>query len=635
MVLRKRDNDAYENLFKLFRDELGRQSETSLLDIESSDSIRNMLVPYWAWINKQRDVVKILHEIKDEEKVKFVWPLIENHLNLCRCVFSGEEIEISPRCLPIDAIPSFANAERRLFMTATIPNDDILVTDFDAAPISITKRIIPKHANDIGDRMILIPEELNPNIKGNDIKSFIKDLSAQYNVVVIVPSAERAKYWSNVSVDTLNASNLQDGIEKLNKSHVGLVVLVNKYDGVDLPDNACRILVIDGLPDVRRRIDKIEQYMLEGSNELLGRKIQKIEQGMGRGIRSSSDYCVVFLMGKRLVNCLYEKNAWSKFSAATRVQLDLSRKVGDQLQEKPLTSYQEVVDYCLNKDREWLKVSKGMLSDLKYEEQGNLSTMALHRRKAFHAAEINQFDQAIISMQDAVNATDELLMKGWLKQELAEYQHYLNPAESQQTLKSALTSNSHLLKPIGGITYNKLVASSINQAQQSCNFADKLKDNRNALLVSLDATLETLQFEVIDSSDFERAITELAQYIGFAGQRPELHKETGTDVLWEVGHNSYIIIACKNCAKSSTISKKYCDQLSGSINWFKKQYDNAKYNSIIIHPSHIVDHLASPTPEMRVIDQEKLPQLKNAIRIFITSIISSDCFGQPESFKDC
>lgn len=97
LVLRKGDNDAYDKLLKLFRDELERQSKTGLLDIECSDSRRNMLVPYWAWINKQSEVARIIHQVKDEEKVMFVWPLIENHLNLCRCVFSGEEVEISPR----------------------------------------------------------------------------------------------------------------------------------------------------------------------------------------------------------------------------------------------------------------------------------------------------------------------------------------------------------------------------------------------------------------------------------------------------------------------------------------------------------------------------------------------------------
>ena len=190
LVLRKDENDAYNNLFKLFREELERQSGTGLLDIECSDTKRNMLVPYWAWINKQRDVARFLHQVKDDEKVRFVWPLIENHLNLCRCVFSGEEVEISPRCLPIDAIPSFTNAERRIFMTATLPSDDILVTDFNVNVESIKKRITPKYANDIGDRMILTPQELNPNIKQDEIKSFLKALSDKYMSLLLSPPPE-------------------------------------------------------------------------------------------------------------------------------------------------------------------------------------------------------------------------------------------------------------------------------------------------------------------------------------------------------------------------------------------------------------------------------------------------------------
>ena len=60
--------------------------------------------------------------------------------------------------------------------------------------------------------------------------------------------------------------------------------MINKYDGVDLPDEACRILVVDGLPDVRRLIDRREQAILGSSDRYRSRQVQRIEQGMGRGI---------------------------------------------------------------------------------------------------------------------------------------------------------------------------------------------------------------------------------------------------------------------------------------------------------------------------------------------------------------
>ena len=102
----------------------------------------------------------------------------------------------------------------------------------------------------------------------------------------------------------LNKDSILQGINNLNH-HIGLTILVNKYDGIDLPENACRLLVIDGLPTARNSIDKIRQSELSGSSNRVNQIVHKVEQGMGRGIRSNDDYCVIFLMGKDLTSQLY------------------------------------------------------------------------------------------------------------------------------------------------------------------------------------------------------------------------------------------------------------------------------------------------------------------------------------------
>jgi Rad3-related DNA helicase len=147
-------------------------------------------------------------------------------------------------------------------------------------------------------------------------------------VVVIVPSTERAKFWQDVvSKDfTLTADNIRAGVDRLRQSTGNLAVMVNKYDGIDLPDDACRMLVLDGLPDTRRLIDRYEQSVLKASERDQIRQVQRIEQGMGRAIRSNEDYCVVLLMGQRLIAQLYATGSTKYFSPATARQLDLSRQ---------------------------------------------------------------------------------------------------------------------------------------------------------------------------------------------------------------------------------------------------------------------------------------------------------------------
>ena len=51
-------------------------------------------------------------------------------------------------------------------------------------------------------------------------------------------------------IKCLLVTELPMGIEKLRNSHMGLTVLVNRYDGIDLPGDACRVLTIVDLPEV-------------------------------------------------------------------------------------------------------------------------------------------------------------------------------------------------------------------------------------------------------------------------------------------------------------------------------------------------------------------------------------------------
>ena len=318
-------HEVYRRILELFQDDLKAQNPAQFLEIEFSDPNPTMLVPFWAWHDKYSQVAKILSEFKNDDAVKFNWPLIKNDLLHCRCFIGGVGLEISPRCLPIEAIPSFDNAKRRIFMTATLADDSILVSDFKASPESVTKHITPRSANDIGDRMILAPQEIDPDISENDIREYLKKKSKNYNVVVIVGSEFRAEsFWKEAADRICNKDNLESTVKELKAGHVGLVILVNKYDGIDLPNSACRILVLDGLPKARRLSEKVENTFLGRSRHIIGRQVQRIEQGIGRGVRANDDYCVVFLMGAELTKVLFFLDAKEMFSPATSAQLKLS-----------------------------------------------------------------------------------------------------------------------------------------------------------------------------------------------------------------------------------------------------------------------------------------------------------------------
>jgi hypothetical protein len=110
-------------------------------------------------------------------------------------VVSADAFEIMPPCSPIEKIASFAEADRRIYMTATLADDSVLVTHFDADPNSVANSVVPESAADLGDRLVLAPQEINPDITHEQVRELARAIADSRNIVVLVPSWRQAHEW--------------------------------------------------------------------------------------------------------------------------------------------------------------------------------------------------------------------------------------------------------------------------------------------------------------------------------------------------------------------------------------------------------------------------------------------------------
>ncbi len=612
----------YDELLELFRADLEEQSSASLLGIVEHDPTKFLRVPFWAWQDKLKRVEAILHKHRDEESLMFVWPLVGEYLRQCRCVVGGRQVEISPRCLPVDVIPSFVRAKRRIFMSATFADDAVLVTDFNVSADNVKTAIAPSTASDIGDRMILVPQELDPQILDESIRDLAAARARTCNVVVLVPSGRRATdFWGSVAADILTADTLDAGIARLRQGHVGLVVIVNKYDGIDLPDNACRLLILDGVPDARRTIDKIEQAQLLGTDLDIGKSIQVIEQGMGRGVRASDDYCVVLLMGRTLIGQLFNRGGVSQMTPATRAQFNLSEQVGEQVRNKGIAGIGSIVDVVLARNPDWVRAAKSALVHVQYATESADLSLAVARRAAFTASTNNDYSGAVDALQDQANAAKDPLIAGWLKAELAECLYPLNPVQAQELMKSAHAQNRQLTRPLVGINYRKLTPLATEQAAASLAYWRESYSNSNEAIIAVNAIVDDLSFREDSYKRFHRAMQDVAAVLGFGAQLPESEFGAGPDVLWAVGGLHYFVVECKNEASVKTVCKKDCNQLAGSVNWFHSHYDKTCTSTpVLVHPSTIFEHAATPPPGTRVVTVESLRGFGDAVTKYAVAL---------------
>ena len=624
---------AFSEVLDRFRDDLLRQSERALRDIEAGEPTAVLRVPYWAWSDPGREVGRILHEYRSDEDFLFAWPLVADVLQICEAVFSAFALEIKPPCPPIGEIESFANARHRIYLTATLADDSVLVTHFDADPQQVASPITPTTAADLGDRMILAPQEINPLISDTAVRTAARELADAVNVVVLVPSKRRADSWSAVADVVTAADGIGDVVEQLRSGHVGLSVLISKYDGIDLPGDACRVLILDGLPEAYGAAERREAQLLADTEAMVGRQLQRVEQGMGRGVRSTDDYCVILLVGARLSQLIAHPGNLAKLGPATRVQLELSKQVASQLRGRDLDEILAVIRQSLNRDPDWVTASRAALAGLSYGAAQVSQTSVLARR-AFNAAAAGQFSDAADLMSEAVNLASEDREKGWLQEQLACYLHFVDRVRAQRTLAGAQRLNRRVLRPIEGVGYDRLRP----LADQAAAAASFLADNYIGpaeMLLGVNALLDDLTFDPEHVAEFEDAMEALGAHLGYPSQRPERDVGNGPDVLWSVGQLKYFVIECKSGATAGRIRRRDVAQLSHSMNWFGAEYDSScAATPVLVHPFADLEDNAVAPPGCRVVTRDQLDKLREAVRAVFIALTAASRMPDADSVAE-
>jgi Rad3-related DNA helicase len=111
-------------------------------------------------------------------------------------------------------------------------------------------------------------------------------------------------------------------------------VLANRYDGVDLPDDACRILIFDSRPYSESLIDLYAERVRPGSEATLMRTVRTVEQGMGRSVRGEKDYSVVLAIGSDLVRLIREMATRRFLSPQVYKQIQIGLNVSEMARQE-------------------------------------------------------------------------------------------------------------------------------------------------------------------------------------------------------------------------------------------------------------------------------------------------------------
>ena len=178
--------------------------------------------------------------------------MIRDRLEACHIFISWPSISIRPITPPTFIHEPFANARQRLYMSATLGAGGELERITGVPRIERLPAPEGWDRQGTGRRFIVFPERSLPPDTAVSVSVTLAGDSGRS--LILAPSRHMAKSVTE-HLDTLtpppaifSASDIEHSLQPfLNESYAALV-LHNRYDGLDLPGDACHFEWICGLP---------------------------------------------------------------------------------------------------------------------------------------------------------------------------------------------------------------------------------------------------------------------------------------------------------------------------------------------------------------------------------------------------
>ena len=358
-ISKSENSEIYSKILTLFNDDMIEQGEGSWLDIQAGDYNTFMAVPYWSWNNKKTEMLKILSAAQENSQIYYTWPLMRDQIENYCCYISGSKIEISPYNVSIRTFGSFSYATHRILMSATTQDDSFFVKGLEFRPEAVKNPLRNEKQKWSGEKMLIIPSLVEESCDHDLIvTNFCKSSPSKFGIVALVPSTKNCRQYQNLGAITATTGNIVEELDKLKKGIFSKIVVINnRYDGIDLPDESCRILIMDSLPYFDSLADRYEEQACPNS-ELINKRIaQKIEQGIGRGVRGEKDYCAILIIGSELVRFMRSIATNKFFSPQTRKQIDIGIEIADMAKEdkteSPIKVVLSLIKQMLVRDEGW------------------------------------------------------------------------------------------------------------------------------------------------------------------------------------------------------------------------------------------------------------------------------------------
>lgn len=624
----KRENEVlFMQLAEFLKEILSTSNYERLIcndeDIDSNDWCD--LIPMPLLREKTSILLGILQtNIKKYTSNFYSFERIKDNLEECNFYVKNNEILIRPWIPPTLTHLPFRNAKQRIFMSATLGNSGELERIIGIKQIERLPIVDNWDKRGVGRRFFVMPDlSLGKDKYGEIILSLHKKACKS---VVLVPNT----LWSDAVVNlmkknspstlTLSAKDIEKTKENFLNSKDAMVIMANRFDGVDFPNELCRLLFIINLPKITNLQENFLVSKL-GASILFSERIKtRIIQAVGRCTRSPNDYSLVCILGDTILNDLTKDEKLQLYSPELRAEIDFG--IENSVDYTSVNDILEQMHDFLERNENWEKAEDSIVKQrnkyIKEPESITIKTYNALKKSVYYEVDFQyeywnkNYVRAFSIVKDIINELNTPRLRGYKKYWIymagwISYKLFIDGnLEYEIVSKNYIEEfcNDNIAIRWSGELINKMFNNKLSiKVNDNYYFGDIInKMEINLLKYNIDRKFNNMVRDILnglklnDGKKFEKSHNDLGNFLGYISIN---HDSTAApDPYWIVNSKLCVVSEDKIYENEKSIPVKDVREAMGHREWIRtneKLLENhAEIITVMVTNSTSIDKAALP-----------------------------------------
>ncbi len=550
----------------------------------------------------------------------YKWRVLRDHLKSCHLYFGIGRFLLRPLISPTESHAPFSGAAQRVYMSATLGEGGELERLVGRRALARIPAPEGWDRQGVGRRLFFFPmRSMNEEACNELVVAMLKKAGRG---LILTPSEREANVFRELVDEDLpdferfSAADIEASKSKFVTTAKSVAIVANRYDGIDLVGDECRLLIASGLP---RATNLQEQFFISRMAVpiLYNDRIRtRIVQATGRCTRSSTDYAAVVILGEQLNKFLLRPETRKYLHPELQAEIEFGI---DESKDRDLDGFLVNLGIFFEHGDDWNEVDEYIVAERDERTQeplpcveGFLNAVA-HEVGYQYALWNEDFETALEEARKVLTALEgPELLRGyrafWMY--LAGNASWLMHMGGVQGMDAtARDFYGRAAKAAKGVSWLHGLARIGLFDEETFDSSDAALDSAieglERQLESLgtvhDSRFERRVKEILDglnqtaAGPFERAQVLLGQLLGYTADNSD--DDSAPDPWWVLTDTEGIVFEdYTDCSAGAVISTEKVRQAASHSDWLadRSEYANVQFTPIVLTPSHTLGAGARP-----------------------------------------